>query len=128
MATRKPWDDHSERWKRQAKREGLDPKRWNAWIKLSPKSRAKSDPRRYAAGESVQKQNLDKLRRDAVNAILNAKGGDAREFTVRRGVQNLSNRELHKIGQMPPGPLGDYITRKARQPMPPGQRNPYWYR
>jgi hypothetical protein len=128
MATRKAWDDHSERWKRQASREGLDPHRWNAWRKLSPKSRAKTDPRRYAAGESVQKQNLDKLQRAAVSAIMAAKGGDAREFTVRRGVQKMSSRELNKIGQLAPGPLGDYITRKARQPMPPGVRNPYWYR
>ena len=128
MATRKPWNEHSERWKRQATREGLDPKRWDAWRKLSPKSRAKTDPRRYAAGESVQKQTVDKLRRDAVDAIMSAKGGDAREFTVRRGVQKMTTKELHKITGMTPGALDSYITRKARQPMAPGVRNPYWYR
>jgi hypothetical protein len=58
-----------------------------------------------------------------------AKGGDARDITVRRGVQQMTPRELNKINGMAPGQLGDYITRKARQPVAPGQvRNPYWYR
>jgi hypothetical protein len=130
MATRKPWDEHSERWKRRAIRDGLDPRRWNAWRNLSPKTRAQTDPRRYAQGESVHTQHVTKLRQSVVAGIMNAKAGDPklREFTVRRGVQMLSTRELQKMSKMTTGVLSDYITKKARQPVPTGQRNPYWYR
>lgn len=128
MATRKPWEAHSERWKRKAAREGLSPRRWNAWAKLSPKSRAQTDPRKYAQGQSVGQQTIEKKRAIAVAAIMSAKSGVAREFTVRRGVQAMPTAELTKLGKLSAGQLDEYITRKARQPMPTGQRNPYWYR
>lgn len=53
---RKRWEDHSPRWQREHAKAGETKSRWNRFLKLSPKSQAVADPRKYAQGVSVGEQ------------------------------------------------------------------------
>lgn len=127
VTQRKRFAEHSARWQREAKRDGISPKRWDAWLKLSDKSRRESDPRRYAKGESVAAQRMDTKREQAATKILQAFAVDARVSTVRRGVQGMSNAELNAVLKRSGIKLKDFVRTKARVSVP-GKLNPFWYR
>ncbi len=92
MAAFKSWADHSDRWKREALRDGLSPKRWDAWQRLSPSSRKATHPRQYAQGVSVREQKLRTLRTAAAKNLV-AKTGAAEKRTARN-IAKMTPAEL----------------------------------
>jgi hypothetical protein len=89
----KSWGDHSDRWKKNARREGLDPNRWNRWRRLSPKTRKDTNPRNYAKGESIARQKRSKLEENVIKRMK--ENPFARDSTIRHNVEKLTNRDLH---------------------------------
>jgi hypothetical protein len=61
MRAYKRWSQYSIKWQNARRREGLEPKRWNRWQRLSDKTRVKTDPYEYAKGVSVLAQSRKKL-------------------------------------------------------------------
>lgn len=124
MATRgKRFAEHSARWQRDARRDGITPARWNRWFTLTQATRRKVKQREYATGrtardlirESLEAQALRNFRRQV--PIM-------RESTVRRGLRLQSVRQLMwtiKAGAR------QLIARARRKPMPE-TINPWWYR
>lgn len=122
-APRKRWDDHSARWKRERTREGLSKARWDAWFKLSIRSRKVADPYRYARGESVAFQ-----RRFAAEekALANMKHHFplGRESTMVLGVQSMTAAQLKWTATA----SGMAMRKRAKAKPMGGERNPWWYR
>jgi hypothetical protein len=61
MRAFKRWSQYSKKWQNSRRREGLDPKRWNRWQRLSDKTRATTDPYEYSKGVSVLAQSRKRL-------------------------------------------------------------------
>jgi hypothetical protein len=123
-AVRKPWDDHSARWKREAEKQGLTKQRWDAWRKLSTKTRKDVDPRKYASGKPVVEVRREKLEAAAISHIIATLGNRVRRSTVIRGVEIMTNEELRFAATANRDQLGKRAARKTT-----GQvRNPFWYR
>lgn len=61
MRAFKKWSQYSTKWQKARRREGLDPRRWNRWQRLSDKTRAKTDPYEYAKGVSVLAQSRKRM-------------------------------------------------------------------
>ncbi len=123
MARYKRWEDHSDKWKRQATKEGLTASRWNGWLKLSAKTQKESDPRKYAAGQSVADQRNETKRGRAVEAIKRAMGVRQRESVIKANVARMSANDLDWTIKATPG----QIRNRAGQKNVSGyQRNPWW--
>lgn len=120
-APRKRWDEHSERWKRDKTRQGLSKRRWDAWFKLTPKSRKVADPYKYAKGESVRTQRTSQLQEAAFKHMVTT-FPQARHATVRLGVQEMTNEQLRWTIKARAAQLAG----KARIKYTAG-RNPWWY-
>lgn len=125
-STRKPFRSHSERWQREAIRDGVDPKRWDRWTELSEKSRANSDPRKYAQGQSVPAQQRE-LKVSDLSAKINQAMPNIGDRTAGRIAKRLPSRELNKLAKMDPNKRPAYIRKRAAMRPEPGQSNPYWY-
>ena len=121
-APRKRWDEHSERWKRDALKSGLTPARWNAWFKLSPKSRKTTDPRKYAKGESVAQQRRKAAEQAAYANILN-RIPYARPGTVKLGIKAMTAAQLRRAATVDRTGIVIAAARKTG-----AARNPFWYR
>ena len=119
----KRWEDHSPRWQRQAKREGLTPQRWNGWLKLSDKTRKETDPRKYAAGVSVAGQRVERKREAAVNAIRKAMGLRQRKSVIENNVNQMKESDLDWTNKA----TARQIRQRAAMKKVPGYtRNPWW--
>jgi hypothetical protein len=127
VTQRKTFEQHSERWQREARRDGITPSRWNRWIRLSDKTRRATDPRKYAQGESVAKQRLNTKREQAAAKILSVFKDSARAAAVRRGVQSMSTTQLNGVLRRDGSKLVEHVRQQARKNIP-GQRNPFWYK
>lgn len=121
---RKSWDDHSPRWKREAEKQGLTKQRWDAWRKLSTKTRRETDPRRYASGETVAEIRRDKLEAAAVRHMITTLGARVRRSTILKGVSEMTMEELRFAGSATKEQLGKRAARK----MSGRVHNPFWYR
>jgi hypothetical protein len=120
-APRKSWDDHSDRWKRQAKREGLTPGRWNRWLRLSPKTRKETNPREYAKGESVPRQRRTKLEKGVIERLNQFRG--IRKSTVQHNVESLADKDLKWLNNAPVDDIRERAGRKRFS----GTSNPWFY-
>lgn len=89
----KKWEEHSPRWQREQSRKGLDKKRWNAWLKLSDKTRKVTTPNAYAAGKSVANQRLEGKIKRATEKMLTVQF-EVRPAVVRRNVARMSEKDL----------------------------------
>lgn len=118
----KRWDEHSARWKREAEKAGLTKTRWDNWFKLSAKSRKLTDPRKYAAGESVAYQRRSQLETKAMSN-MQLKFPVGRRATMRMGIEIMTSAQLRWTATATLGQLKS----KARMKFPPGERNPWWY-
>lgn len=128
MAARKKWSEHSVRWQRTARREGLSQRLWDRWLRLSARTRRRTNQRSYAAGKTVRTQILAPRRSEAVKKLAQAHGGGARLITIERGVKLMTAADLNRVMRMTIGQLGIYAARRAAEPVPAGYMNPWWYR
>ncbi len=122
-APRKRFEDHSARWQRQARKDGLDARRWNAWLKLSASTRKTTDPRQYAAGVGVSQQRTERARAAVLARFQNIfpKG---RTSTMRMSIAQMNQRQLRQALTDPPS----RIQSRAKRKPAPGDYNPWWYR
>lgn len=125
--TRKAFADHSARWQKQALRDGIDPKRWDAWRKLSASSRKVSDPRKYAQGVTVADQRREARETAARNRLIGALGGKVTPRMAGRIAREIPARDQNRIIKMGRMDVIRFVTRKAGLKPRYGERNPYWY-
>lgn len=122
MASRKSWDAHSDRWKREALRDGLTKKKWDAWLRLSATTRKATDPREYARGVSVRDQIRKKLEAAALsNMTMHYPHG--RRTTMALGVQEMTLAELKWTATASRAQIKKKASGKTGE-----TRNPWWYR
>lgn len=121
-APRKRWDEHSDRWKREKTRQGLDKRRWDNWFKLSAKSRKVADPYKYAKGESVREQRVNQLRSAAFRHMTST-FPQGRAATIRLGLEEMTNAQLRWTAKA----TASQLAGKARVKYVTA-RNPWWYR
>jgi len=123
----KKWEEHSPRWQREQTRKGLDKKRWNAWLKLSDKTRKVSDPVKYASGSSITNQRRERKEQQAADKIRSVGGTNVRSSVVYRNVKRMTETDLNwtlkASHSQIVGRAGDK-TVKTRY----GDVNPWWYR
>lgn len=136
----KPFREHSQRWQREARAKGLDPRKWDRWRKLSPKSRKATAPASYASGEAVafqvRKALLDETARvvAATQTLRGARresGDPIKVAAVRRSLEHpdagMTNRRLRQIARMPPQELAREIDDSLSRRYGTGDRSPFWY-
>jgi hypothetical protein len=120
----KKWDDHSPRWQREKSRKGLNKNRWDAWLKLSDTTRKQSDPRKYAAGQSIAEQKRERKEREAVKKIESAATRKGRSSTVAHNVHRMTDADLDWTLKASP----EAIRKRASMSKIVGYiKNPWWY-
>lgn len=136
----KRFKDHSPRWQREALKRGVDPKRWDHWRSLSPKTRRVTNPTDYAKGQTVRAQVrgplLDAASRKVL-AIHNIRGATRfdhspiRLAAVRRNLDHpgagVSNAKLRRLVSMPPRKLVIEVDDSLSRRYVAGERSPFWY-
>lgn len=123
----KKWSEHSTRWQREQSRKGLDKKRWDAWLKLSEKSRKDTTPQAYSAGKSVANQRRERKEQLAVIRIKTATRGNSRTATIVRNVSRMTEKELDWTLKA----SNSQIAKRAGNKTLKGEgggNNPWWYR
>lgn len=122
----KKWEDHSPRWQREQTRKGLDKKRWNAWLKLSEKTRRDTSPNAYAAGKSISNQRSERKIQQVVSKMVTIQF-NVRPSVVRRNVSRMSEEDLNWTLK-----ASDVAIRKRAADKSQVNRyngvNPWWYR
>lgn len=123
MAVKKPWDDHSPRWKREKERQGLSKARWDSYLKLSPSSKRIADPYKYAAGESVADQRRALAVEAAYANMQSELGISKRSASINKNLAAMSSEELRRTAKASRAQLKRWAGKKV----PPGSRNFWWY-
>lgn len=136
----KKFSDHSARWQREKLRDGVTPGKWNAWGKLSPKSKKITNPTAYGQGETVvdqiRKPLLDQAAQNVVGAqrVRGAQRDSGRPIDLavaRRNLNakgaNVSAAKLRKIGSMSRADLAEMIDESLSNARETGDRSPFWY-
>lgn len=121
----KKWEEHSPRWQREQTRKGLDKKRWNAWLKLSDKTRKVTTPDAYAAGKSVANQRVEGKIRRAIEKMLKIQF-NTRPATVVKGVRSMSEKDLDWTLKASERSIRGRAKDKSIKNRY-GGRNPWWY-
>lgn len=125
----KRFGEHSQRWQREARRQGVTPAKWNKWRRLSPASRKVSNPTDYSKGKTVVQFRTEK-RDQAVFDSLNLahKGKEKyRPRTVRKRVGEMSVAQKNKILSFKTtGQLRHYIYQQLRK-VPKGADSIWFY-
>jgi hypothetical protein len=136
----KRFDEHSARWQRTARNKGIDPKLWDRWRQLSPKTRKATNPADYAAGKSVREQIRQPLLDAAANRVLaaqsmrgatRASGLPIQLAAVKRNLNHpdahMTNARLRRVASMPPRRLAAEIDDSLSRRYGTGERSPFWY-
>jgi hypothetical protein len=122
MAIRKRWEDHSLRWQREHTQRGESRSRWNAYLKLSAKTRRTVDPNAYAKGISVPRFMAAETYRSAYVKMTEDMFGRVR--TVVKGLALMTAEELSWTARA----SDEAISRRARNQNYIRQGvNPWWY-
>jgi hypothetical protein len=121
----KKWEDHSPRWQREQTRKGLSKNRWNAWLKLSDKTRKATDPSQYASGKSIADQRRERKIQQAVQKVKSANSQAARTSVIQRNVRKMSDKDLDWTLKASPKQIRERASKKHVQGYP---TNPWWYR
>ena len=121
----KKWEDHTPRWQREQSRKGLSQKRWNAWLKLSEKTRKTTDPRQYASGKGIADQRRERKIQQAVARIRSATPQSARTSVIQNNVRKMSDKDLEWTLKASPKSIRQRASNKHVQGYP---TNPWWYR
>lgn len=122
MAIRKRWEAHSARWQREHAKRGETRTRWNAYLKLSTKTRKTVDPDAYARGISVAHVWFG----DTYSAAFKKMTEDmfGRVKTVVKGLAVMTTEELSWTAKASDVAISNRArnTRYVRQGI-----NPWWY-
>lgn len=126
----KRFRDHSARWQRARLREGVDPKRWDRYTKLSAKTRREVGQLDYARGRSVTELRRKTRLRDLVDKLLararKLAGYTPERSIIERNVRHLSTSDISKINNLSQFQMElDAVRRNKRATavLP----SPYWY-
>ena len=136
----KPFGDHSQRWQKEQLRKGVDPKKWDRWRKLSPKSRKATNPTDYARGTTVRDQ-IRKPLLDAATRRMMAihqgrgatrfDGSAIQQTAVRRNLDHpdagMTNAKLRRLVNLPPQKLAMEVDSSLARRYGIGERSPFWY-
>lgn len=122
----KKWEDHSPRWQREQSRKGLDKKRWNAWLKLSEKTRRTSSPESYAAGKSIANQRREAKVQATIKKMIAATQA-ARLSTIKRNVNRMSDKDMDWTLKATTAAIRIRGADKSVKSQYGGV-NPWWYR
>lgn len=118
----KSWSQYSKKWQTARRKEGLDPKRWNRYRKLSEKTRNKVDPYEYAKGVSVKQQTYNSLldsvtgKMDAIAQTHTQQNFSQKGFrpagiaTIRRRLSAYGYTDLSKLDRMNDARLYKHVT------------------
>lgn len=125
MARRyKRFEEHSERWQKQARKEGVKPERWNSWLKLSESTRKTTDPRKYGVGQSIAAQRIERKRTKAEQSIA-AKRKHGRKSVIRHNVARMTEKDLDWTIRASAQQLSQRASAKTVSGY---ASNPWWYR
>lgn len=117
----KSWSQYSKKWQAARRKEGLDPRRWNRYRRLSDKTRSKIDPYEYAKGVSVKQQSYNTVLNDVTRKMDTiAQTYTPRNFahkfrpasisTIRRRLSGYSFVELSRLDRMDTKKLYKHVT------------------
>lgn len=67
----KRFGEHSQRWQKQAKAQGITPAKWNKWRRLSPSTRRITNPTDYAKGKTVAVFRSEKKNQAVFDSLNN---------------------------------------------------------
>ncbi len=95
----------------------MTPRRWDAWFKLSAKTRKETDPRAYAKGVTVAVQRRERAESVAI-ARLSRLSYKSRVATIRQNVKQMTTTELRRILNM----SDSDVKRRARSDALKNQR------
>lgn len=136
----KKFSDHSARWQREKTKAGVTPQKWNAWDKLTPKSKKVTNPTEYGKGESVRDQVRAPLVAAAAAAVVAAQvaGGSRRDngkpLDIAVAKKNLNHPKAHvsaaklrKIAGMSRADLTEMIDEANSRHYDDDTRSPFWY-
>jgi len=131
-ASGKSFEQHSARWQREQLRNGVDPKRFNSWAKLSPSSKKTVDRTSYAQGGSAVRLKAEARRNNALKQLvqgLEHKTGRAIKGTrVIKNVRKMSRKQLKQLENLLSTEGGiDKIRQLASRRPPEGGTNVWWY-
>lgn len=128
----KPWGSHSDRWKRQKLREGLDPRKWDGWRRLAPGTRKDTSPEEYAKGKTIREQRRGPLESAAVDRALAWARATSRkpvnEMLIRKNMTRPSAKSLKRYANMTDAELRRYDARAQKlRKGPKGFYSAFWY-
>lgn len=136
----KSFGDHSPRWQREQLRKGIDPKKWDRWRKLSPKTRKSTNPFDYAKGQTVREQIRKPLLDAATRRVLATHqarratrydGSAIKQTAVRRSLDHpeagMTNAKLRRVVNLPMGKLQQEVEDSLSRRYGAGERSPFWY-
>lgn len=136
----KPFGEHSQRWQREQIRKGIDPKKWDRWRKLSPKTRKATNPADYAKGatvrDQIRKPLLDAATRRlmAIHQVRGASrydGSAIKQTAVRRNLDHpdagMTNAKLRRLVNLPSQKLVTEVDDSLSRRYGTGERSPFWY-
>lgn len=115
---------HSPRWQREARQQGLDPRRWDHWFRLSAKTRKIVPIKRYASGETVR-EIVRSILTAAALRNFRAKIGSIRQQTVELGLGEMTLGQLRWTAK---ARASQIVDRARVKPESDNARNPWWYR
>lgn len=114
----KAWGDHSPKWQKQQEKAGLNPKLWDRWRRLSPKTRANSNPVDYAKGISIPQQRYAVALNKAVDRQFAFAAAKAQQVgkrpidrrTVLARFRRLSGADINKLNRKSQRAYESYVT------------------
>jgi hypothetical protein len=136
----KKFSDHSARWQREKRNAGVTPQKWNAWDKLTPKSKKVTNPTDYGKGETVRDQVRAPLVDAAAQRVVNvmtaagSRRDNGKPLDVAVAKKNLNHKgahvsaaQLRKMAKMSSRELGEMIDEANSRHYDSGDRSPFWY-
>lgn len=101
MPSGKSFEEHSKRWQDRQRRSGADPKRWDAWDRLSPNTKRNVDREEYSRGIPAPRLVREKRESDLVQMWadkLKAAGAKrVRPGKLRSNIRKMSQKQKRHI-------------------------------
>lgn len=125
----KRFGEHSQRWQREARKQGMTARKWNKWRKLSEPTRKATNPYDYSKGKTVTAFRTEKKQQAVYDSLANVHKDNAkfRPRTVRERVKQMSLEQLNKILSFKStSGLTEFIREQLRL-VPRGEDSVYYY-
>lgn len=95
----KRFGEHSQRWQKEARAQGISPTKWNKWRRLSESTRKATNPTDYAKGKTVATFRTEQ-KQQAVYDSLAAVHKDKPKFRprgLRQSIAKMTVDQMNKI-------------------------------